>query len=205
MITKDLPIAEILELVPDAVELMLAEGLHCVGCGANTMETLEQGMELHGFSPEDITLMVTKIEKLRQEKEAEKAANQVKTPQPQDFQAKPIEEGNKTYYQVAGMTFSQAAYDAIHSLSPDKPGLGIRMEAGGCAGYSLKYNYQTGPKDDEKVFSLSNKMEIYLNDFTFDKLHSSVVDFESGLSGSGLKFINPNTKASCSCGISVAF
>lgn len=201
-IHKNLPIAEILNIVPDAVELMLAEGLNCVGCGANTTETLEQGMEIHGFSPEEITMMAAKIEKLRQENETKK---ELKSPTPADYMAQKIDEGNKTYYKVASMMFSQKAYDAIHMLAEGKNGLGIRVEAGGCAGFSMKYDYQSGPKEDEQTFSLSNKIDLYMNTFTFDKLYESIVDFESGLKGSGLKFHNPNSKASCSCGISVAF
>lgn len=202
-ITKTLPIAEILEIVPDAVEIMLDEGLHCVGCDANTMETLEEGMIGHGFSDDEITIMVTKIEALRRNQAAK--ADQLKKPEKEDFMAQKIEKGNKTYYQVAGMMFNEKSYDAIHALANGKSGLQIRIEAGGCAGYSMKYDYQDAPKEDEKAYSLSNKIDLYLNDFTFDKLHDSIVDYESGLHGSGLKFINPNTKASCSCGTSVAF
>ena len=200
-ITADMTIAEILNTVPDAVELMIAEGLNCVGCGAVSFETLEDGMTAHGFSPEEIITMVAKIESLRRQKEAEK----MHKPTAKDKTVEQIQEGNKTYHRIASMMFSQKAYNAIHDLANDKPGLQIRVEAGGCAGFSMKYNYAEKPQQDEETYPLSDTINLYINAFTFDKLYESVVDFESGLQGSGLKFINPNTKASCSCGTSVAF
>lgn len=201
-IHKDMPIAEILELVPDAVEIMLEKGLHCVGCSANSMESLAQGMELHGLSAEDVTIMVTKIEKLRQQQLKETST---KHPEPEDFKSQEITEGNKTYYKVAKMMINQKAYDAIHSLANGAKGLAIRIEAGGCAGFSMKYDYTNKPQPDEKIYALSDQIKLFINDFTFNKLIDSVVDFESGLHGSGLKFHNPNSKAACSCGTSIAF
>jgi iron-sulfur cluster assembly accessory protein len=200
-ITKEMTIADILETAPDSVEIMLEEGLHCVGCGANTMETLEEGMLSHGFTDDEIDQVVAKIN----ETQAQKAHEEVKTPTKEDFICTEIIEGNKKYFRLAGLLLSQKAFDAIHQLADAKEGLAVRMEAGGCAGYTLKYDYQDTPQSDENCFELSEKISLFINDFTFDKLHGSIVDFESGLKGSGLKFTNPNSKSACSCGISVGF
>ncbi len=43
-------IADILEKLPEAREILAAHGLRCAGCFINTYETLEQGCTGHGFS-----------------------------------------------------------------------------------------------------------------------------------------------------------
>lgn len=197
-ITKDMPIAEILAVVPDSVELMIESGLHCFGCGSNGYETLEQGMLGHGFAEDEIEDLVHRINLLNVKEE------EVHKPQEEDFKAKKVKEGDVTYYKVAGMLFTLNGYKALHRLA-DKAGLQIRVEAGGCSGYSNTYDFKDAPKQDEKVYKLSKDLAIYMNDFSFNKLYSCIVDFESGLRGAGLTFDNPNVKGSCSCGHSWSF
>src|SRR3989344_2667951 len=52
-ITSDMTIGEVVKLYPQCIEIMLSYGLHCVGCGSNTMETLYEGSAGHGM-PDDI-------------------------------------------------------------------------------------------------------------------------------------------------------
>ena len=204
-INKDMPIAEILKLAPDSVEIMLNAGLHCVGCGANTMETLAEGMIGHGFSEEEIYDLVDQINDLSEPTKTEGKTQKQNVPEVADITVIKIQEGNKTYYKLAGLMFSKNAYKNLHNLANGKPGLKIRVEAGGCSGYSNKYDFADDPDDDEKTYHLSDTLALYLNDFTFDKLYGSVIDYETGLHGSGLKFHNPNVKKQCHCGTSFGF
>lgn len=48
-ITKDMTIGDILEKYPEAVEILVKHGFHCVGCHVAGFETLEQGAEAHGI------------------------------------------------------------------------------------------------------------------------------------------------------------
>lgn len=57
-IRKDMTIAAIIETSPEAVDVLLAHGLHCVGCGAMNWETLEQGALNHGFDQKNIDKIV---------------------------------------------------------------------------------------------------------------------------------------------------
>ena len=198
-ITKDSVIADIIDAVPESLEIMMDEGLHCVGCGGASFETLEEGMLGHGFSQEQLEEMITKINAVNG------AVEEVKEPVESDFQVEEIEEGNKTYRRLAGMMFSQKAYDALHELGEGKNTFQIRVDVGGCSGYSYKYDYVEEAQEDEKTYELSKDLKIFMNDFTFNKLHGSIVDFQSGLHGSGLKFVNPNEKSSCHCGSSIGF
>ena len=49
LITKDMPIGEVVERYPEAAEVLTAYGLHCVGCHVSPFETVEQGALGHGM------------------------------------------------------------------------------------------------------------------------------------------------------------
>lgn len=48
-ITKDMTLGEIMQDYPEAIDVMLNYGLHCVGCHIAFTETIEQGAEAHGI------------------------------------------------------------------------------------------------------------------------------------------------------------
>ena len=50
MITKDTLIAEIIELNPNAEEILHRYGMHCLGCALAHQETLEQAVFAHAQS-----------------------------------------------------------------------------------------------------------------------------------------------------------
>src|SRR3989344_7282240 len=64
-ITKNTLIAEILAENPEKAqllsEIMLDFGIHCVGCGAATFETLEEGVLGHGFSEQELDKLVAEL------------------------------------------------------------------------------------------------------------------------------------------------
>ena len=58
-INKDTTIGEILEMAPEKAEILLEIGMHCLGCHASQMETLEEACGVHGIDVEEV------IEKLK--------------------------------------------------------------------------------------------------------------------------------------------
>lgn len=52
--SKDTRIGEILEKAPEKAEILLNSGMHCIGCPASQMETLEEACEVHGIDVEDL-------------------------------------------------------------------------------------------------------------------------------------------------------
>ena len=49
-ITKDMTIGEILSIGGEAViPALLQMGMHCIGCPASQMETLEEAAQVHGI------------------------------------------------------------------------------------------------------------------------------------------------------------
>ena len=53
-ITKDMSFAEIIEKFPEAIEILLGSGMHCIGCPMAMQETLEAGARAHGIDIEDL-------------------------------------------------------------------------------------------------------------------------------------------------------
>lgn len=51
---KDTRIGEILEKSPEKAEILLEVGMHCIGCPASQMETLEEACEVHGIDVEEV-------------------------------------------------------------------------------------------------------------------------------------------------------
>ncbi|MEE9525968.1 MAG: DUF1858 domain-containing protein [Candidatus Woesearchaeota archaeon] len=65
MIKKEDIIMDIIKQKPDAHDIMVEEGLHCIGCGGAAFESLEQGAKAHELSDKQIKDMVTKINNLK--------------------------------------------------------------------------------------------------------------------------------------------
>ena len=55
---KDTQIGYILEVAPEKAEILLEIGMHCLGCPASQMETLEEACSVHGI---DVNEVVEKL------------------------------------------------------------------------------------------------------------------------------------------------
>ena len=53
-------IVDILQKRPDAAEILLKFGFHCIGCPASQMETLEEACVVHGI---DIKALLKELNK----------------------------------------------------------------------------------------------------------------------------------------------
>lgn len=64
-IYKEMPISGLVETYPDLADVLMEDyGLHCFGCFASAMETLEQGAMAHGMDENDIKIMVENLNEL---------------------------------------------------------------------------------------------------------------------------------------------
>ena len=64
-IKKEMQIGDILEKAPEKAEILLEAGMHCLGCPASQMETLEEACQVHGI---DVEETVEKLNENKQEK-----------------------------------------------------------------------------------------------------------------------------------------
>ena len=51
---KDTTIGEILEKAPEKADILLEIGMHCLGCPASQMETLEEACDVHGIDVDEL-------------------------------------------------------------------------------------------------------------------------------------------------------
>ena len=57
-VSKDTKIGELMMMFPKAAPILMEIGMHCLGCPASQMETLEEAAMVHGI---DSALLVEKI------------------------------------------------------------------------------------------------------------------------------------------------
>ncbi|HLD49365.1 MAG TPA: DUF1858 domain-containing protein [archaeon] len=62
-ITKSMTIGDVATKHPEAVEIMIKYGLHCVGCHVAFWETIEQGAKGHGMSDKQLKAMLSDMNK----------------------------------------------------------------------------------------------------------------------------------------------
>jgi len=53
-IEKTTKIGELLETAPEKADMLLAAGMHCLGCPASQAETLEEACMVHGIDVEEL-------------------------------------------------------------------------------------------------------------------------------------------------------
>lgn len=53
-ITKDMTIGEILQVNPNVAPVLMAAGMHCLGCPSAQGETLEEAAMVHGMNIDDL-------------------------------------------------------------------------------------------------------------------------------------------------------
>ena len=54
MITKEMILGEILGAKPEAAEILMGCGMHCIGCPSSQMESLEDACMVHGLPVDEV-------------------------------------------------------------------------------------------------------------------------------------------------------
>lgn len=101
---------------------------------------------------------------------------------------------------------SETAAKKIHALKAEDGAspeafLRVFVKRGGCSGYSYKMEFDTQPKDGDKVFE-ANGAKVVVDGQSLLYLIGMVLDYEGGLNGKGFIFSNPNASKTCGCGSS---
>jgi len=182
-ITREMTIEEIFSHFPQKSQKLGQEmtnaGLHCVGCGAATWETLETGMLSHGFAEQEIDALLGRLNAILQE--TIDLSTITMTPRAaKQFQRILDEEGKKDW------------------------ALRFGIRAGGCNGYEYILDFSQNPKEDDCVFK-SEGVTIHVNKKDAELLTGCEIDYYDGLQGAGFKISNPNAKGSCGCGESQSY
>ena len=188
-ITNDTTIGDVLMQNPKHAallsEIMTGFGIHCVGCGAATYETLEQGVLGHGFSEEQLTKLVKDLNRVVEE-------NPIKPSQPiQEFK---LTLTNKALSKVR---------EAVKQRGKQNSTLRVSVIAGGCSGFMYDLEFVDSPNNSDLNFKQEN-VNIAVNKEGMDMLNGMEIDYIDTLNESGFKFNNPNASHGCGCGKSFA-
>lgn len=94
-----------------------------------------------------------------------------------------------------------AIRDAIKAEGKDGDGLRVAVIGGGCSGYqyNLDFDQEVRMGDVELDF---DGVKILIDGVSAGLLKGTVIDYVSGLNGTGFKFNNPNANRTCGCGSS---
>lgn len=182
-ISKEMTIETILSKFPHKsqklAQAMTQQGLHCIGCGAATWETLEEGMLSHGFALAEIERLVLKLNKILSE--------------PMD---------------TSTISLTQKAAEKFRTILEEegKAGWALRFgyKKGGCSGFEYTLDYSEKPLAEDRVFH-AHGIDIHVDEEQLDSLMGCEIDYVDGLNHSGFKISNPQAKSSCHCGKSQRF
>lgn len=179
-IHPQMTISEILSGFPQYTQKLAQEitnaGLHCVGCGAAHVETLEAGMLGHGRTRDQINDLVKKLN---------------------DVLSEVVDTSTIT------LTPDAAEQFLLFCKQEGKVGYGLRFgeQLAGCSGFEYILDFSEKASQDDEVF-VSNGIEIHVQKSLLGRLKGCRIDYIKGLNNSGFKVINPNVNSACGCGSS---
>jgi iron-sulfur cluster assembly accessory protein len=86
------------------------------------------------------------------------------------------------------------------SRGPDSA-LRVGVVGGGCSGFSYTMGFDTERKPDDTVIQ-ADGITVVVDAASREYLEGTVLDYVTGLHGSGFKFENPKADRTCGCGSS---
>lgn len=101
--------------------------------------------------------------------------------------------------------FTPSAVDAVRKALKEEGEEGdflrVSVVGGGCSGYQYGLDFDK----EERIGDLAldfDGVKIVIDPISVGYLKGTVVDYVSGLNGTGFQFKNPNAKRTCGCGSS---
>lgn len=84
---------------------------------------------------------------------------------------------------------------------PDKIGLRISVEGGGCSGFSYKYDLVSEMSEDDLILKKDGAI-VFIDSLSLPFIEGAEIDFVDDLMGQSFQIHNPNAISSCGCGVS---
>lgn len=60
-VTKNTMIGDLLQIDPGVAPVLMEIGMHCLGCPASQMETIEEAAAVHGINPNDLVTRINEV------------------------------------------------------------------------------------------------------------------------------------------------
>ena len=95
----------------------------------------------------------------------------------------------------------KAIKEAIKAEGEEGDSLRVSVVGGGCSGYQYNLDFDKEERMGDIVMALDG-VNILIDPVSAGYLKGTVIDYVSGLNGTGFKFTNPNAKRTCGCGSS---
>ena len=86
-------------------------------------------------------------------------------------------------------------------VSPERGGLRVGVQGGGCSGLSYAMRLETQARDRDKVFE-EHGSRLFVDPKSLLYLNGTTLDYEDTLMRQGFVFQNPNAARNCGCGSS---
>ncbi|DBA71444.1 hypothetical protein WJX79_004208 [Trebouxia sp. C0005] len=99
---------------------------------------------------------------------------------------------------------TEAASERIQELSKKDPNmvLRLRVDAGGCSGFSYKFDLETDPASDDIVVQ-QHGVQLVTDAVSYELLKGATVDYTTDLIRASFEVTqNPNASGKCGCGAS---
>ncbi|MCI5065162.1 iron-sulfur cluster assembly accessory protein [bacterium] len=94
-----------------------------------------------------------------------------------------------------------AVREAIKAEGEEGDALRVSVMGGGCSGYQYNLDFEKETRMGDVSIPFGD-VTIIIDSVSAGLLKGTVVDFVSGLNGTGFKFENPNANRTCGCGSS---
>lgn len=120
----------------------------------------------------------------------------------QSFSQAAAQEGD-----TAGVSLTNSAIQRLQHLlatkaRPDEKALRLTVEAGGCSGFSYRFELDPGPKEGDAVFAY-DEAQLVVDSVSLEFVRGATVDYAAELIKSNFEVVtNPNAEGSCGCGSS---
>ncbi|MEK6934892.1 MAG: iron-sulfur cluster assembly accessory protein [Nanoarchaeota archaeon] len=176
-VTKDMTMGDIVQKFPAAIEVIQANGLHCIGCHVSYWETLEQGCQGHGMSQEQINKMLEDINKSIEDSQSTQDGKEI----------------------ILTQKASKKIKELISSHSKPFQGLKIKVSPGGCSGYHYDFELTESKQDQDKVIE-EHGVKVFIDAESLNMMKGSTIDYIDALQGAGFKVSNPEATSTCGCG-----
>jgi iron-sulfur cluster assembly accessory protein len=80
----------------------------------------------------------------------------------------------------------------------------VKQIGGGCNGFMTDLFFDDQIAESDEVFELDG-VKVIVDQFSFQYMDETTIDFVEGSFEAGFKFLNPQVKSSCGCGKSVGY
>jgi iron-sulfur cluster assembly protein len=171
-ITKDMTIGDVVQKYPQVTETLLANGVHCVGCGARFFETLEMGFKGHGMSDAQVESVISQLN--------DAVKNAPEGPL--------IEVTEKAAAQLK---------ELMKAEGKDGHALRVQVVAGGCGGNSYGLDFDEKPQDGDTVVEMHGLKLLVASHFV-PLVRGAKIDYVEG-ENAGFRISNQRSKGGCGC------